>query len=59
MKVKPACYSPVPGTEFFEKDCAMAPELRLEPLFHNPAAAAALDYAPDICERMKRMAEGR
>ncbi len=39
VRVKPAKYSPTPGTVLFEKDCRLLPRLRTEPLLHNPTVA--------------------
>ncbi len=54
--VKPAQYSPTPGTALFEEDCRLLPQLRTEPLLHNPTAAALWGFESERCDRLRRFA---
>jgi radical SAM superfamily enzyme YgiQ (UPF0313 family) len=49
-RIKPAQYSPIPGTPEFERSAALVPALREEPLLHNNTvyplqASGELDFA--------------
>ncbi len=56
VRVKPARYSPTPGTAYFEEDCRLLPALRTEPLLHNPTAAALWGFESERYDRIKRFA---
>ncbi|MFC1582382.1 B12-binding domain-containing radical SAM protein [Planctomycetota bacterium] len=57
-RMRPAEYSPVPGTTAFERDLAADPRLADEPLLHNPTVAPGWGFVENRLNRLKQFIRG-